>query len=70
VTEGIPSPALNPLDPAVARDPYPLFARLREHDPIYRDEVMNAWLVTSFDAFLAIVQDPRLRSGSGKRSSR
>jgi cytochrome P450 len=59
VTEGIPSPALNPLDPAVARDPYPLFARLREHDPIYRDEVMNAWLVTSFDAFLAIVQDPR-----------
>jgi cytochrome P450 len=57
--EGIPSPAINPLDPAFARDPYPLFARLREHDPIHRDEVMNAWLVTSFDAFVAIMQDPR-----------
>jgi cytochrome P450 len=57
--EDVPSPALNPLDPACARDPYPLFARLREHDPVHRDEVMNAWLVTSFDAFLAIVQDPR-----------
>jgi cytochrome P450 len=59
MTEGIPSPALNPLDPAVARDPYPLFARLREHDPVHRDEVMNAWLVTSFDAFVAILSDPR-----------
>jgi cytochrome P450 len=57
--DGIPSPAINPLDPACARDPYPLFARLREHDPIHRDEVMNAWLVTGFDAFVAIMQDPR-----------
>jgi cytochrome P450 len=59
VTDGIPSPAINPLDPAFARDPYPRFARLRERDPIYRDDVMNAWLVTGFDAFLAIVTDPR-----------
>jgi cytochrome P450 len=57
--DGIPSPAINPLDPACARDPYPLFARLREHDPIHRDDVMNAWLVTGFDAFVAIMQDPR-----------
>jgi cytochrome P450 len=59
VIDGIPSPAINPFDPATARDPYPLFARLRAHDPIHRDEAMNAWLVTSFDAFVAIVQDPR-----------
>ncbi len=57
--DGIPSPAINPLDPACARDPYPLFARLRAHDPIHRDEAMNAWIVTSFDAFVAIVQDAR-----------
>ncbi len=57
--DGIPSPAINPLDPACARDPYPLYARLRAHDPIHRDEAMNAWIVTSFDAFVAIVQDAR-----------
>jgi cytochrome P450 len=59
VVEGLPSPVLNPLDPACARDPYPLFARLRALDPIHRDDVMNAWIVTSFDAFVAIVSDPR-----------
>jgi len=59
VIDGIPSPAINPLDPAFARDPYPLYARLRAHDPIHRDEAMNAWIVTSFDAFVAIVQDAR-----------
>jgi cytochrome P450 len=59
VIDGIPSPAINPLDPACARDPYPLYARLRAHDPIHRDEAMNAWIVTSFDAFVAIVQDAR-----------
>lgn len=57
--DGIPSPAINPLDPACARDPYPLFARLRAQDPVHRDEAMNAWIVTSFDAFVAIVQDAR-----------
>lgn len=57
--EGIPSPAINPLDPTFARDPYPVFARLRERDPIHRDEVMNAWLVTSFDACISIMQDAR-----------
>ncbi len=55
----IPSPAINPLDPACARDPYPILARLREHDPIHRDEAMNAWVVTSFDACVSIMQDPR-----------
>jgi cytochrome P450 len=59
MTDDIPSPAINPLDPECARDPYPRFARLRERDPIHRDELMNAWLVTSFDAFVAIILDPR-----------
>ena len=59
MTDTLPSPAINPLDPAFARDPYPTFARLRRHDPIHRDEVMNAWIVTSFDACISIMHDPR-----------
>jgi len=53
------SPAINPLDPEFARDPYPVFEYLRQHDPIHRDEVMNAWIVTSFDACIAVMHDPR-----------
>ena len=57
--DSIPSPAINPLDPAFARDPYPIYERLREQDPIRHDEAMNAWLVTSFDACISVMQDPR-----------
>jgi len=57
--DAMPSPAINPLDPEFARDPYPVFEYLRQHDPIHRDEVMNAWIVTSFDACIAIMHDPR-----------
>ena len=57
--DGIPSPAINPLDPACARDPYPIFERLRQRNPIHHDDVMNAWLITSFDAFVQVIQDPR-----------
>jgi cytochrome P450 len=36
------------LDPAVLADPYPLFRRLREHDPVHWDPFLHAWIVTRY----------------------
>jgi hypothetical protein len=36
------------LDPDVLTDPYPLYRALREHDPVYWDPYMHAWVVTSY----------------------
>jgi cytochrome P450 len=36
------------LDPAVMADPYPLYARLREQDPVHWDPFLQAWVVTRY----------------------
>lgn len=37
------------LAPAAAADPYPLFAQLRETDPVHWSESHRAWLITRYD---------------------
>ena len=51
--------SLNPLSPAVWRDPYFYHSRLREVAPVYFSQTWRAWWVTEFD----LVQEI-LRSGS------
>jgi pimeloyl-[acyl-carrier protein] synthase len=36
------------LDPLVLADPYPLYQRLREHDPVHWDPLLHAWVVTGY----------------------
>jgi len=36
------------LDPAVLADPYPLYARLREEDPVHWDQFLHCWVVTRY----------------------
>lgn len=36
------------LDPKVLADPYPLFRRLREQDPVHWDPFLHAWVVTRY----------------------
>ena len=36
--------AYNPLSARTAQDPYPVYAALRERDPVHRSRLMNAWL--------------------------
>lgn len=45
-------------------DPFPLFARLREHDPVYRTD-FGYWYVSRYDDASSLLRDPRLEPGSG-----
>ena len=49
------------LDPGFRRDPYPLYARLREHEAVHT-AVVGATIVSSYDAVLETLRDPRMSS--------
>ena len=36
-------------DPETISDPYPLYAELREHAPIFKTELVGRWVFTRFD---------------------
>src|SRR6266404_3992586 len=36
------------LDPEVLADPYPLYHRLRNEDPVHWDPFLHAWVVTRY----------------------
>jgi pimeloyl-[acyl-carrier protein] synthase len=36
------------LDPSVLADPYPLYRRLREQDPVHWDSFLHTWVVTRY----------------------
>lgn len=43
------------LDPDVLADPYPLYRRLREHDPVLWDPYLHAWVVTDYAGVLTVL---------------
>jgi hypothetical protein len=43
------------LDPAVLADPYPLFRRLREQDPVHWDPFLHAWIVTRYADVITVL---------------
>jgi pimeloyl-[acyl-carrier protein] synthase len=43
------------LDPAVLADPYPLYQRLREHDPVHWDPYLHSWVVTSYPEVITVL---------------
>jgi cytochrome P450 len=43
------------LYPEVLADPYPLYRRLRERDPVAWDPFLHAWVVTSYAGVLAVL---------------
>ena len=42
------------LRPEVLANPYPLYARLRNEDPVHWDPFLHAWVVTSYDDVLEV----------------
>jgi cytochrome P450 len=39
----------DPADPAIIRNPHPIFARLRAEDPVHWSDPMSGWIVTGYD---------------------
>jgi len=45
------------LDPAVLADPYPLYHRLRDHDPVAWEPYLHAWVVTGYSDVVTVLHD-------------
>ena len=43
------------LAPEVLADPYPLYRRLREHDPVHWDPYLHAWVVTRYADVITVL---------------
>jgi pimeloyl-[acyl-carrier protein] synthase len=43
------------LDPEVLANPYPLYARLRAHDPVHWDPYLHAWIVTRYEDVITVL---------------
>ncbi|MEU5957096.1 cytochrome P450 [Streptomyces sp. NPDC047525] len=48
------------LAPGVERDPYPVYRALREDFPLFRDELLGAWLLSRYADVRAALGDVRL----------
>ena len=51
--------AYNPLSARLAQDPYPVYAAMRERDPVHRSRLIDAWLFTRHADVDAILRDHR-----------
>src|SRR5215213_6942412 len=51
---------LNPFAPGVIADPYPLYRRLRDEDPVHWIEPWGPWFLTRYADVVAAQRDPRL----------
>jgi pimeloyl-[acyl-carrier protein] synthase len=43
------------LDPEVLANPYPLYHRLRSHDPVHWDPYLHAWIVTRYEDVITVL---------------
>jgi cytochrome P450 len=47
--------------PKFITDPYPLYRKLRETDPVRRDPIAPVWVLTRYDDTFTMLRDPRFR---------
>ena len=48
----------DPFDPALRDDPYPLWKRMRDEAPLYRNDRYDFWVLSRFDALGNLVGAP------------
>ena len=48
------------FSPELMANPYPLYHRLREEDPVHWSEAMGGWLLTRYSDAVTGLLDPRL----------
>ena len=49
----------NPISRKTLRDPYPLYDKLREKDPVRRMRLSNAWVLTRYEDVDQVMRDHR-----------
>ncbi len=49
----------NPFLPAVKENPYPYYAYLREHAPVYRVEGLGCFAISRYDDVLSLLKNPK-----------
>ena len=59
--------AYNPLSDEVARDPYAVYRRLRDRDPIHRMRLVDAWVLTRYEHADAVLRDHARFSAEDRR---
>lgn len=64
-----PDPALDALlvSPAMMVDPYPIYRRLREEQPVFWSDTWNAWVVSRFDDVAASLKDKENLSNENRQ---
>jgi len=50
------------LDPVTIANPYPVYSRLRQEDPVHWDDQLQTWVLTRYEDIEAALHDPRLSS--------
>ena len=50
------------VDPATIANPYPVYQRLREEDPVHWDDELQTWVLTRYEDIESALRDPRLSS--------
>ncbi len=64
MTSTAPDVVWNPLDPSYKAEPHPIWRRLRDEAPLYRDEQYDFWALSRFADVMAASMDPRTFSSA------
>ncbi len=56
VTSGV---VWDPLSTAATSDPYPMYARLRERDPVHRSRLTGGPILSRYEDVMMVLKDPR-----------
>jgi len=63
-TTGTDAVHFDPYDHGMVLDPYPVFARMREEAPLYRNEALDFYAVSRYDDVSAVLQDHQTYSSA------
>ncbi len=60
----------NPFIPEVHANPYPMYVRLREEDPVHWSALMEAWILTRYEDIVAVLTDSRFSANRRQAQNR
>ena len=54
------------VSPEIISDPYPIYHRLREQDPVHWSEAWGCWVLTRYDDVVTALRDHRRFTNVGR----